>query len=565
MGAGDVKRAGLALLLTSLLLAACSSSFESSELNPETERPEAPSGPTFVDITEAAGIAFTHDNGASSHRLLPETMGAGAAFFDFDGDGLPDLYLVNGVSLDGKGAGRPGALYKNLGEGRFRDVTRGSGLEQAFFGMGTAVGDVDNDGFTDLFVSGVGEQHLYRNLGNGRFQDITSQSGLVSGGFGTSAAFLDYDRDGFLDLFVGRYIEWSPASDIPCSPDGVHQTYCTPEGYPSVSSRLYHNLNGNGFEDVTAVSRIGDAKGKALGVVVFDHNRDGWPDIAVANDTVRNFLFLNQKNGSFQEVGVSTGMAFSESGAARGGMGIDAGDLDGNGLLDLVVGNFSQEMSAYFRATHNGFFIDDAARSGFGMATLLTLAFGTLLEDFNNDGLLDVLVVNGHIEPDIDRTQPGQSYRQKSQLFWNTPKGIFLPAEGPPGSALDSPLVARGLAGADIDLDGDIDVVITQNGGSARLFRDEQSGGNWLRLRLQGRQSNRNGYGARIRVLAGSSNWTRELSSGRSYLSACEPVLTLGLGETQKVDRIEISWPSGILQVIDSPTLNTVLDIQEPE
>ncbi|HSR68584.1 MAG TPA: CRTAC1 family protein [Acidobacteriota bacterium] len=555
-----------ALMLAAALAAACQPSAQDAASASDEEAPEEqiPS-PTFTDITAQAGIDFRHFNAASDDRLLPETMGSGAAFFDFDGDGLADLYLLNGAPLRGDSAQGPqGALYRNLGEGRFQDVTRQSGLEASFYAMGAAAGDFDNDGLTDLFLSGVGQQRLFRNLGRGRFQDVTQRAGLSEGGFGSGAAWLDYDRDGYLDLFVGRYVEWSADGDIPCSPDGVHRTYCTPEVYPSVANKLYRNLGGGSFKDVSAAAGLAEHKGKALGVVVLDHNQDGWPDIAVANDTVRNFLFINAGNAFFREEGIDSGMAYSESGAARGGMGIDSGDLDGNGLSDVVIGNFSHEMSAYFRAIGNGFFVDDAAPSGIGLPTLMTLAFGLLCEDFNSDGRLDVLIVNGHIEPDIARTQASQSYRQPAQLFWNKGEGSFEPSQEPPQSPLLVPIVGRGLAGADIDADGDLDLVITENGGPARLLRNDHPQGNWIRLRLQGNKSNRSGYGARLRLTAGSSTWVRELTSGRSYLSASEAVIAFGLGEIEKVDRVEIVWPSGVRQVLEDPAVNRLHTVQEP-
>ncbi|HSR51399.1 MAG TPA: CRTAC1 family protein [Acidobacteriota bacterium] len=555
-----------ALILMMALAAACTPPQQQDASNSDQDASQEPSSrPTFTDITRQAGIDFTHYNAASDDRLLPETMGSGAAFFDYDGDGLADLYLLNGAPLTSASRVSPqGVLYRNLGGGRFQDVTKGSGLEPSFYAMGAAAGDFDNDGLTDLFLSGVGEQHLFRNLGRGRFEDVTQRTGLSDSGFGSGAAWLDYDRDGLLDLFVGRYVEWSPATDIPCSPDGVHRTYCTPEVYSSVANKLYRNLGGTGFQDVTAASGLSQHPGKALGVVVLDHNRDGWPDIAVANDTVRNFLFINGGNGFFSEEGVDSGMAYSESGAARGGMGIDAGDLDGNRLNDLVIGNFSHEMSAYFRAIGNGFFVDDAAPSGIGLPTLMTLAFGLLSEDFDSDGRLDVLIVNGHIEPDIARTQASQSYRQPPQLFWNAGQGEFVLAQEPPQSPLLVPLAGRGLASADIDADGDLDVIITENGGPARLLRNDHSQGNWIRLRLQGRQSNRSGFGARLTLTAGSLTHMRELSSGRSYLSSCEPVVTFGLGELEAVDSIEILWPSGTRQVLQKPAVNRLHTVQEP-
>ncbi|HYK91459.1 MAG TPA: CRTAC1 family protein [Acidobacteriota bacterium] len=518
----------------------------------------------FADITALSGIDFIHFNDASRHRYLPETMGSGAAFFDYDGDGRPDLYIVNGAPLAGdRSLARSGILYRNLDGVHFQDVTRAAGLDQPFYGMGVAVGDFDNDGHIDLFVSGIGADHLYRNRGDGTFEDVTTRMGLSDVGFGSSAAFLDYDRDGYLDLFIGRYVQWSLDTDIPCTIDRVRRIYCTPEVYKGQSNRLYRNLGGKRFADVTRSCGIYRPEGKTLGVVVFDQNRDGWPDLAIANDTVRNFLFINNHDGTFSETGLVAGIAYSESGATRGGMGIDAGDLDGSGFDDVVIGNFAGEMTALYRRNAKGYFIDEAAQAGIGVPTLMTLAFGTLLIDLDNDGRLDVAIVNGHIEPDVAGFHPGQTYAQPMQLFHNEGNGHFTPFNRAKGGVLDRPLVGRGLAAADIDGDGDLDLIVTQNGGKAVLLRNDSPAQSWIRIQLVGKTSNRTGYGAVVRAVAGGQTWTRMLASGRSYLSACEPVLTIGLGKVSRLDRLEIIWPSGTRQVVVNPQLNRFLTIEE--
>ncbi len=549
---------------------------------PAAPAPAAAAAP-FTDVTEAAGIRFVHANGASARRYLPETMGSGVAFFDYDGDGRPDLYFANSMPVDTSPAGEPqsgeppsgerpsGALYRNLGpdatgEVRFEDVTRRAGLAEPFLGMGVAVGDLDNDGDLDLFVSGVGGDRLFVNGGDGAFREAAAERGLVDRGFGSSAAFLDYDNDGWLDLFVGRYVEWSPEADVRCSPDGRLRIYCTPEVYPAVASRLYRNLGGGRFEDATAASGIGGHPGKTLGVVPIDHDDDGWPDLAVANDTAPDFLFLNQRDGTFREIGLATGMAVSESGAPRGGMGIDAGDLDGDGAEELVIGNFSQEMAGLYRAS-GGVYTDVAAQAGIGLPTLMTLAFGTLVFDHDGDGGLDVAFANGHIEPEIARFHRLQSYAQPIQLFWNRDRGERFeqaaPAEGA-AAGWWGPWVARGLAAGDYDGDGDLDLVVTQNGGPARLLRNDAPPATWLRVRLAGRASNRSGYGALVTAVAGERRVSRRLVSGRSYLSASEPVVTFGLGDAARIDRVEVRWPSGAVQTVDSPPAGGVLDLEEP-
>jgi hypothetical protein len=504
-----MKLRRLSLLLFALLVFGCGSrrqeTAETGSVPPEETQPApAPQNPTSIasevhqdlctDITEEAGIDFVHFNDASSRRYLPETMGSGATFFDYDGDGRPDLYLANGAPLTGdRSHARSGVLYRNLDGRHFQDVTHSAGLDAPIYGMGVAVGDFNNDGHLDLFISGVGGDRLYRNRGDGTFEDVTKQMGLTDAGFGSSAAFVDYDRDGYLDLFVGRCVQWTPGTDIPCSLDGVHKIYCTPEVYKGQTNRLYKNVGSRKFVDVTRASRIYYPEGKTLGVTVLDQNRDGWPDLAVANDTVRNFLFINNHDGTFSETGVVSGFAYSESGATRGGMGIDAGDVNGDGFDDVVVGNFAQEMSALYQGTAKGYFVDEAAQTGIGVPPLMTLAFGTLFGDLDNDGWLDVAIVNGHIEPDIARVHPGQSYAQPLQFFRNVGSGRFQLIKGSKGGVFDTPLVGRGLAAADIDGDGDLNLIVTQNGRKAILLRNNTPPQSWIRLQFAGKVSNRTG------------------------------------------------------------------------
>lgn len=542
-------------------LAACEVVDRPMERDADSVRGDA----LFSDVTAEWGIDFVHYSSASDRRLLPETMGAGVAVFDFDGDGLPDLYFVNSETLHPESRQRPtGALFRNLGHGRFEDVTAGSGLDVSFYGMGVAVGDYDNSGRPDLLVTAIDRNRLFRNLGGGRFEEVSDRVGGLGRGFSSSAAFIDYDNDGYLDLFIGRYVEWTPETDIPCSPDGIHPTYCTPEVYPPISNLLFRNHEGRYFEDVSEEAGIQPYLGKALGVVAFDYDRDGWPDIAVANDTTRNFLFINQRDGTFLETAEMAGMAYSESGATRGGMGIDAADTGRDGLPEIVIGNFSQEMVGFYRGTSTGFFIDEAAQAGIGIPSLMTLAFGTLIEDFNGDGWLDVMVVNGHIEPEISRTHRNQSYRQPPQFFVNQADGTFRLLEPPPGSALARPLVARGLASGDLSGNGQLDFVITQNGGPPVVLRNDHPVESWLQLALEGTRSNRTGWGTRVEITAGSQTWSRQLKSGRSYLSSSEPVLYFGLGSISSVERLEIFWPSGQRQIVESPELNRRHRIVEP-
>jgi hypothetical protein len=554
------------------LFSGCGRSREKSvePASPSAEQPKSAAVQTprasvlFTEITAESGVVFRHFNDASPKRYLPETMGSGAAFFDYDGDGRPDLYLVNGSPLVGERShAKPGMLLRNIDGSHFQDVSAAAGLIEPIYGMGAAVGDFDNDGHIDLFVSGLGGDRLYRNRGDGTFEDVTLQMGLTDVGFGSSAAFLDYDRDGYLDLFVGRYVQWSPKTDVNCSLDDVHRIYCTPEAYKGQTNRLYRNLGGRKFQDVTHASGIYYPDGKTLGVAVVDLNLDGWPDLVVANDTVQNFLFVNNRNGTFTENGVAGGVAYSESGATRGGMGIDAGDVDGDGYPEIIIGNFAQEMSALYHGIDKGFFVDEAAQMGIGIPTLMTLKFGSLLIDFDNDGWLDMVFANGHIEPEIAKVHPLQSYAQPMQFFRNQGAGHYKLLTSSAGKVFETPLVGRGLAAADIDGDGDLDLIVTQNGRNAVLLRNDSPPRSWLRLRLVGKNSNRTGYGAVVRAVAGNTAWVRTLSSGRSYLSACEPIVSFGFGDVPRIDRLEISWPSGAKQVVANPPMNRILVVEE--
>lgn len=537
------------LLISWALWAGCRSTAEDSRDPSELTMPV-----TLLSEWEDTGVDFVHFNDASERRLLPETMGSGLAVLDFDRDGWPDIYFVNGAPLTGsKGQNPTGQLYRNLGNGRFQNMTAGSGLDVTFYGLGVAAGDFDNDGWTDLAVTALDSNRLFRNLGQGRFQEVTEEAGGVGTGFSTGAAFFDYNRDGLLDLFVVRYIPWSIQQDVACRPYGQQRTYCTPEVYPTVSNQLFKNVDGKRFVDVSEEAGIATYQGKGLGVVVFDYNRDGWPDLAVANDTVRNFLFVNRGNGEFDEVGEVAGLAYSESGAARGGMGIDVADADRDRYQDVAIGNFSQEMVGFYKGTEDGFFVDDAAQAGIGIPTLMTTAFGTLLEDLDGDGWLDLFVLNGHIEPNIAQLQRGQSYRQPLQLFRNLGNGNFQPLlEGIPSLEV----VGRGLASSDLDLDGDMDFILTQNGDRAILIRNDHSPRNWLQFKFQGVRSNRTGWGTVVQISTGNRSWRRELSSGRSYLSSSEPILTFGLGNMTAVDEVVVIWPSGERDTIKAPEIN---------
>jgi hypothetical protein len=565
------NRAALALLLPGALLwsAGCSTKVEPAVIH----KPTAPAKPTvvkaetlppvkFVDITREAGITFTHTNGADGEKLLPETMGSGAAFLDYDGDGDQDLLLVNSDEWpDNQGASRPTqALYRNDGKGHFEDVTKEAALDKTFFGMGVAVGDYDNDGDPDVYITALGGGHLFRN-DKGKFTDVTDEANArASGGWLTSAAFFDMENDGDLDLFVCCYLAWSAEIDRAQAFNlaGVGRAYGPPTSFNGTLCTLLRN-DGGRFTDVSDASgvhvRHPDSKApyaKSLGVAPYDADGDGRVDLAVANDTVPNFFLHNLGGGKFEEMGIPVGIAFDQSGSARGAMGIDWADFKNDGSLGLAIGNFANEMTAlYVSDDPKGLqFSDLAALYGLGAPTQPPLKFGLFFFDYDLDGRPDLLTTNGHLESDIQKVQATETYPQPAQLFWNTgmkgPRLFTLVGPKTAGPDLFVPIVGRGSAYADIDGDGDLDVVLTANGGPARLFRND--GGNtnhWLRIELRGTTSNRSAIGAKVRLESGGKVQQRQLFPAKGYLSSVEFPLTFGLGPDDKADKVTIAWPSG--------------------
>jgi hypothetical protein len=501
----------------------------------------------FRDITAKAGIQFVHNNAAFGKKYLPETMGPGCAFIDYDGDGYPDVLLVNGEDWPGHSKSASTLkLYHNNHDGTFTDVTRKAGLAVPMFGLGAAVGDYDNDGHDDLFITALGQSHLFHNNGNWTFTDVTKSAGLWGPNeFSTSAAWVDYDRDGKLDLVVANYVQWSEKGDIYCTLDGAHKSYCTPESYKGTSARVWHNLGGGKFEDTTEKSGLSDPTSKSLGVAILDYNQDGWPDILLANDTQPNKLYLNKQNGTFEEKAVSAGIAFSEDGVARAGMGVDTGDYDRSGRPSLMITNFANQMISLYHNEGNGLFVDEAPRSEVGRNTLVTLGFGCFFFDYDNDGWPDILIADGHIENEIERVQKRVAYAEPPHLFRNLGGGRFKEVTEQVGAAFASPKVARGAAYADIDNDGMLDVLLTTNGGRAWLFHNEGGTNHSLRIKLVGTKSNRDGIGATVRVTSNSDKQWQMLRSGSSYLSQSELVLTFGLGTAARADSIEVQWPRG--------------------
>jgi hypothetical protein len=518
----------------------------------------------FVDVTKSAGLTFTHYTGAFGKKYLPETLGPGVAFIDYDGDGWQDLFFTNGKDWPGQHRRLATLeLFHNNRNGTFTDATRAAGLALELYGLGAAVGDYDNDGDDDLFVTAVGQSRLLRNT-KGIFTDVTKEAGLAGPNeFSTSAAWVDFDRDGYLDLTVGNYVQWTPETDLFCTLDGTRKSYCTPESYKGASVRLWRNRHDGTFEDVTLKAGLLDSTSKTLGVAVLDANQDLWPDLLFANDTQPNRLYINNGTGGFLERGILSGVAFSEEGVARAGMGVDAADYDRSGYPSVMITNFANQMLALYHNEGNGLFVDEAPRSAVGRATLLTLGFGCFFFDYDLDGWLDIFVANGHIDSDIERIQSRIKYAQAPHVFRNTGKGAFEAVTASLGAALRQPRVGRGAAYGDFDNDGDLDIVMTTNGGPALLLRNDGVANHSLRVRLIGTRSNRNGFGASVRVTAGGETQTQMLRSGSSYLSQSENVLTFGLGSRTQADTLEVRWPSGAVSRMSSVKSGGVVTVTE--
>ncbi len=544
----------------------------------------------FTDITASAGITFRHENGAYGEKLLPETMGGGVAFLDFDGDGAPDLLFVNSTQWPGKLApsARPAtaALYKNDGHGKFTDVTGGSGLDVPLYGMGVASGDYDNDGRTDVLLTGVGGARLFHNDGGGKFTDVTAAAGVGGDAkdWSTAAVFFDMDNDGDLDLYVASYVRWSPEIDaqVGYKIDGTHRAYGPPMNFQGAFPHLYRNDGGGKFTDVSAAAGVqvknpstGVPIAKTLGVSVMDVDGDGWMDLAVANDTVQNLMFRNRHDGTFEEIGALSGFAFDNYGNTRGAMGIDACRFTQDGKIGFAIGNFANEMTALCVAqpspggagAGHPLFSDESLAWGIGGPSRDPLKFGIFFLDYDLDGRADLLSINGHLEEEISKVQHGQQYRQPAQLFWNAGDAGFVAATAAQaGPDLFKPVVGRGSAYADIDGDGDLDVVATQVAGPPMLLRNDQSLGNhFVRLKLVGTRSNRDALGATVKITAGGRSQWREVMTSKSYLSASELPVTFGLGKSDTVESVEILWPGGTKQTLTAIAIDKLTLVEQPK
>ncbi|HEV2836336.1 MAG TPA: CRTAC1 family protein [Pyrinomonadaceae bacterium] len=531
--------------------------------------PPRPSGAIeFTDVTSEAGVRFKHNNGAFGKKYLPETIGSGGAFLDYDNDGWQDILLVNSMDWpENKKRRSFPALYHNNKDGTFTDVTPQAGLGVEMYGIGVAVADYDNDGNEDIYVTCVGPNHLFRNLGGGKFMDMTRAAGVGDPGFSTSAAWFDYDNDGRLDLFVGNYVEWSPQTDQTCTLDGKNKSYCTPQAYKGQSPTLYHNRGNGSFENVTARAGLDKSSGKTLGVALLDYDEDGWIDLFVANDTEPNQLYRNNHNGTFTDNAVIAGVAFSEAGTVRAGMGVDAADYDGSGRASVVIGNFTNESIALYHNDGSGLFTDDAPASGIGKMSAQSLTFACFFFDYNLDGLLDVFAANGHVSDDISVVQPTVKYAQPPHLFHNKGRRKFEEVTSKLGRALNRAIVGRGAAYGDLDNDGDLDLLITTNNGPARLLRNDNANQNdLLRVRMIGVKSNRDGIGAKV-VAKTSKGRTlfAMVRTGSSYCSQSELPLTFGLSKPEDGTTLtlEIIWPGNQKDKITDVKPNQYVTVQE--
>ncbi len=540
----------------------------------EPPPPALPPAALFRDVTRQAGVAFVHVNGARGEVLLPETMGSGCAFFDYDGDLDPDLLLINATHWSA--APDPGppptpVLYRNDGSGHFEDVTAAAGLEVSLYGAGTAVADYDGDGDVDVFISALGTNRLFRNDG-GRFVDVTTPAGVAGDldAWSTAAAFLDIDNDGDLDLFVGNYVKWSRAIDfaVDFRLVGLGRAYGAPTHFEGTHSYLYRNHGDGTFRDISESAGIqivnpasGGPVGKALALGIADIDRDGRIDILVANDTVRNFLFHNQGGGIFEEIGTRCGVAYDRMGNATGAMGVDVADYGNDGALGIAIGNFANEMSSLFVAEAGSpQFADLAIIEGLGAPSRKSLTFGVLFLDYDLDGRLDFLQCNGHLEERINQVQPSQHYQQAAQLFWNagpTAATRFVEVPRERSGDLARPIVGRGSATADIDGDGDLDLLLTQVAGPVLLLRNEQdTGHHWLQVKLIGSGGNQDAIGAWVELQAAGQILRRQVMATRSYLSQSELPVSFGLGGHDAIEALQVIWPDGGRQTIEPPAVD---------
>ena len=548
------------LLLTSLLF-----------FNPPATLKAAETTLHFTEQTQQAGIHFKHTNGASKEKYLPETMGSGGLFFDYNNDGHLDIYLVNGGTISGtrqdtyRDPKHINVLYRNKGDGTFVDATAAARLQQnSGYGMGCLAADYDNDGDTDLYLTNFGRNQLYRNNGDGTFTDATSEAGVGDGSWSVSATFGDYNLDGYLDLYVANYLDYQPETAHACFLEGVH-IYCGPHEYPGARDTLYRN-NGDGtFTDVTARAGLHKA-GKGLGTLFTDYNSDGYPDIFVANDAVPDFLYRNNKDGTFTDIAVKAGVAYNSEGRATASMGIANGDYDNDGRVDIFITNFSLEINSLFHNNGDGFYTMTTFENGLADPSFSKLGFGTQFLDADNDGILELFVANGHVWDNVSKITPSLSYKQRCQIFGKTDTGKFRDLSETAGSFFQRPMVARGVAIGDYNNDGATDILVTSCAESVVLLRNDSqitsTKNNWVKIRLVGTESNRDGIGAKVWVHTNQTTQFKEVTCGGSYASDSDHNLIFGIGTQETLQSIKVQWLSGHLQTIEfSKTRSPINDV----
>jgi len=523
----------------------------------------------YTDVREAAKITFQQDSTQTDEKYYLETMGTGVAWIDYDQDGLMDLYFVQSAATDIYKPPHPlrSALYHNNGDGTFTDVTEKAGVGgEGHYGQGVAVGDFDNDGYPDLYVTGYGRAILYHNNGNGTFTDITTKSGVADeGGWSTSAGWFDYDKDGWLDLVVTNYIDWNAKNNIWCGERRPgYRSYCHPGNYKGQRIKLYHNNHDGTFTDVSDASGVGKPEAKGMGVVLADFNNDGWPDIAVANDSWPNFLFLNKHNGTFEDVSLVSGMAASEDGRYEAGMGIDAADVDGDGWMDVYITHLDFELNRLYRNSHDGSFTDETFRSRIGNKAVLLSGVAAKFLDYDNDGWNDILQLNGAMLDNVSLYHGEVSYKEPLLMYRNLGKGEFDKVSESLGPDFIRPIVGRGLATADYDNDGDIDIVTNNRGDFPSLLRNDGGNANhWLSVQLIGTKSNRDGIGASLKLTSAGFVQFEQAKGGMSYMSASDPRIHFGLGKRMKIEALEITWPSGQVDRLTDVPIDRIIAIKE--
>ena len=552
----------------SVVLASCLTVIASGAWSAQRSMGHDSRGVQFTDVTQQSGISWRHVNGATDEKFLIETMGGGGAFLDYNQDGRLDIFLVQSGchKFSVKCTAGQNALYRQNPDGSFTDVAKQAGVaDSGTYGMGVAVGDYDNDGYPDIYVTGFPHNVLYHNNGDGTFTDVTAKAGVAASGWSTSAAFFDYNRDGFLDLFVGRYLDWDYDKNVFCGERRPrYRAYCHPDQFKAVSNKLFRNKGDGTFSDVSEASGVGKVEGKALGVVAFDFNRDGWQDLYVANDKVRNFLFRNNGDGTFTEMGLVAEVAYGAQGSPESGMGTDAADFDGDGWPDLFVTNIDYEPNNLFHNNGDETFDDVTVRAGLGSVAMLFSAFGTKFIDFDNDGNMDLVVLNGHVLDNIQLFREGVTFAERPFLLQNF-GDKFEEVGSAHGSAFTKGYVGRALATGDFNNDGAIDMLWVSNGGPPVLLRND--GGNrnsWIGFQMRGTVSNRDAIGTVVTVTAGNRKWIREVVGGSSYCAAHDLRLLFGLGPSEKVDKVEIRWPSGIISHLESPPVRKYAHVAEP-